>query len=53
MTTNMKSDADIRLENKVSDMILDVFGDLVDEPYSDVTGLAIALAQEIIVVVKG
>ena len=48
----MKIKADILLESQVSDMILDVFGDLVDEPYSDVTGLAGALAQKIIAVVK-
>lgn len=48
----MKTKAEILLQAKVSDMILEVFGDLVDEPYSDVTGMAGALAQKIITVVK-
>lgn len=48
----MKTIADIKLEAKISDMILEVFGDLIDEPYSDVTGRADALAMQIIAVLK-
>ncbi len=54
----MKTREDIRLEFKVSNMILELVdqtmqGDLNDTPHSDIQGICEALAMNIIKTVKG
>ena len=49
----MKTIDDIKLESRVSDLILDAFDGLVDLPRGDFQGLSGALAIRIIALVKG